>query len=88
MWYNTTDSNEIDFHKPIIAYNDVNEYLLLPTINLDNKIIKYNWFSITQGKFNSTCGWKTASAAISCYRTNHKIYNCKIEIIKIKPGEI
>ena len=84
MWYKK-DQGTIDLSLPIFAETRGNNpliYILIPQIapRKAYRIIGYNWFSISEGRYNSCSFFKTAEQAISEYEASYKIFNGEINI--------
>lgn len=85
MWYEKGSKKEVDFSKGIIgkSRNSNNIVILMPQLD-DTKddgyeIRGYNWFSLTNGEYNSCAYFKSPQAAIRAYEDGYDFYNLKVE---------
>ncbi len=82
-WYvKSGDNKPLRYDEPIVAEDKCNgdgmKYLLIPQLGKYNYDIKgFNWFNLTEGRYNSRCCYKTAEAAVGDYSHLH-IYNADI----------
>jgi len=77
------DYNKPIFAKPVDLLNrgSKNLYALLPMIEpMKYKIIGYNWFDLSTGKWNSCHTWATKQEAVKAY-PGHEIFNGKHNVI-------
>jgi hypothetical protein len=93
MWYSTNE-NQICYDRPIFAKSkkadDNDDLILVPQIDSTKKetssayrIIGYNWFNITTGKYISCCFFESASDAVASYKSmGYEIYNGELNIIR------
>jgi hypothetical protein len=87
MWYlNRKNCKELDYSKPIFATSRNNGavMLLIPQHSPhDYSVIGYDWFDITDGKYNSCTCFDTAKMAVDCYVGGYEISNGTIKIVKL-----
>lgn len=68
MWYEQDKKDELDYSKPIAAFRNETEYLLIPkTAKESYKVIGYDWFCVRTGVYNSSCCFSTAKEACANY---------------------
>ena len=79
IWYGRQDK-ELDYFRPIFAFNDDEMYLLVPQIEKDSfAVVGYNWFDIEIGEYNSCVCFETAKAAVIEYSLQYKIVNGSVK---------
>lgn len=67
MWYESDKKDELDYSKPIAAFRNETEYLLIPkTAKESYKVIGYDWFCVRTGVYNS-CSFSTVKEACINY---------------------
>ena len=81
-WYNK-EKTKLDYDAPIVACNEEFVAVLLPQIKPGNyKIVGYNWFNITTGKYMSCATFPTVKEAVNLYQKTYEVSNADLVITK------